>query len=128
MTERPVEDPVDAQVVGDDDEPVEIVDGVPVLDDSQRDVGSTRDEAPVALTPSSASSALALAAAASPAVQAAAAAATGFVAGAATLALARRRESRRAGRRALGRRSADSTGIIATRTFLVDVHMLRPDR
>lgn len=117
MTERPVEDPVDAQVVGDDDEPVEIVDGEPVLDGPSG-----------ALTPASAPTALALAAAASPAVQAAAAAATGFVAGAATLALVRRRGSRRAGRRALARRSGDTPGIAGTRTFLIDVHMLRPDR
>jgi hypothetical protein len=117
MTERPVEEPVDAQVVGDDDEPLEIVDGEPVLDDS-----------PGALTPVSASSALVLAAAASPAVQAAAAAATGFVAGAATLALVRRRESRRGARRALPRRAGDVPGVVGTRTFLIDVHMLRPDR
>jgi uncharacterized membrane protein len=117
MTERPVEEPVDAQVVGDDDEPVEIVDGEPVLEDAAG-----------ALTPASASSVLVLAAAASPAVQAAAAAATGFVAGAATLALVRRRESRRGGRRALPRRAGDVPGIVGSRTFLIDVHMLRPDR
>jgi hypothetical protein len=103
MTERPVEEPVDAQVVGDDDEPLEIVDGEPVLDDS-----------PGALTPVSASSALVLAA--------------GFVAGAATLALVRRRESRRGARRALPRRVGDAPGIVGTRTFLIDVHMLRPER
>ena len=117
MTEPHVEDPVDAQVVGDDDEPLEIVDGEPVLDGG-----------PGALTPANASSALALVAAASPAVQAAAAVATGFVAGAATLALVRRRESRRGGRRALARRAGDAPGVLGTRTFLVDVHMLRPDR
>ena len=56
------------------------------------------------------------------AVQAAAAAATGFVAGAATLALARRYGSRRVQRRQGG-------GILparGTRTYIVRVHVLRP--
>jgi hypothetical protein len=61
-----------------------------------------------------------------PAVQAAAAAATGFVAGAATVALVRRHSSRkvmRAQRRA-PRRAIDALPIVGTRTFLVDVHLL----
>jgi hypothetical protein len=56
------------------------------------------------------------------AVQAAAAAATGFVAGAATLALARRYGSRRVQRLQGG-------GILparGTRTYIVRVHVLRP--
>jgi hypothetical protein len=61
-----------------------------------------------------------------PAVQAAAAAATGFVAGAATVALVRRRAARklvRAQRRA-PRRAIDALPIVGSRTFLVDVHLL----
>jgi len=57
-----------------------------------------------------------------PAVQAAAAAATGFVAGAATLALVRRRSARRLTR--AQRRPVDGLPIVASRTFLVDVHVI----
>lgn len=64
-------------------------------------------------------------AAPSPAVQAAAVAATGFVAGAATVALARRRASRRSvpSRR---RRGRDRLDVAASRSFLVDIHLLNP--
>jgi hypothetical protein len=117
VSHQPETEPVDAQVVGADGEPEEIVDGEPVLDDGS---GS--------LMSASASSAVALATAASPAVQAVAVAATGFVAGAATLALVRRREARRSARSALRRRGADALPIVGTRSFLIDVHMLRPDR
>lgn len=85
---------------------VEVVDGLPVLAEVR------------ALEP---------AAAALPAVQAAAAAATGFVAGAAVIALARRHAVRRAtrtGRRAGRRGSVEALPVVATRTFLVDVHLL----
>jgi len=61
-----------------------------------------------------------------PAVQAAAAAATGFVAGAATVALVRRRAARKQAARlaARPRRAADLLPIAATRSFLVDVHVI----
>lgn len=61
-----------------------------------------------------------------PAVQAAAAAATGFIAGAATLALVRRHSARKLARahRSVPRRAADMLPIVGTRTFLVDVHLL----
>ena len=65
-----------------------------------------------------------------PAVQAAAAAATGFVAGAATIALVRRRHARKLarGQRAVsyaGRRGAvEMLPIVGSRTFLVDVHVI----
>jgi hypothetical protein len=62
-----------------------------------------------------------------PAVQAAAAAATGFVAGAATLALERRRHARklaRTQRSAPRRAAAQMLPIVASRTFLVDVHLI----
>jgi hypothetical protein len=59
------------------------------------------------------------------AVQAAAAAATGFVAGAATIALIRRRATRKLARANAGsRRAADGISIVGTRSFLVDVHLV----
>ena len=61
--------------------------------------------------------------AALPAVAAAAAAATGFVAGAATLALVRRHSARKVAR-VSGRRGAGGLPIVGTRSFLVDVHLI----
>lgn len=58
-----------------------------------------------------------------PAVQAAAAAATGFVAGAATLALVRRHSARKLARRS-PRRALDALPIVGSRSFLVDVHLI----
>jgi len=58
-----------------------------------------------------------------PAVQAAALAATGFVAGAATVAVVHHRRTRVARRR---RRKAGALGeIVASNSFLVDVHLLK---
>jgi hypothetical protein len=61
-----------------------------------------------------------------PAIQAAAAAATGFVAGAATVALVKRRSARKLARtqRSGPRRPVDMLPVLASRTFLVDVHLL----
>jgi hypothetical protein len=61
-----------------------------------------------------------------PTVQAAAAAATGFVAGAATVALVRRRGARKLARaqKNAPRRPIDMLPIVGSRTFLVDVHLL----
>ena len=61
-----------------------------------------------------------------PAVQAAAAAATGFVAGAATIALIKRRSARKVARSGKNgsRRVADLLPITASRSFLVDVHVI----
>ena len=59
-----------------------------------------------------------------PAVQAAAVAATGFVAGAATLALVRRHSARKLARRTVPRRAVDMLPIVGSRTFIVDVHLL----
>jgi len=58
-----------------------------------------------------------------PAVQAAAVAATGFVAGAATLALVRRHGARKLAR-VSARRTAGGLPIIGTRSFLIDVHLI----
>jgi hypothetical protein len=83
----------------------EVVDGLPVL----ADVRTIEQKTPTAL----------------PAVQAAAAAATGFVAGAATIVLVRRRSARRLARaRANNRRVANGLTIAGTRSFLVDVHLI----
>ena len=63
-----------------------------------------------------------------PTVQAAAAAATGFVAGAAMFALIRRHSARKLARGQLrvidSRRRVDMLPVVASRTFLVDVHVI----
>ena len=61
-----------------------------------------------------------------PAVQAAAAAATGFVAGACTVALVKRRHARKVARngRSGPRRAVDMLPIVGSRSFLVDVHVI----
>ena len=80
----------------------EIVDGLPVVAES-RAIEPTRSLVP--------------------ARQAAALAATGFVAGAATVAVVHRRRTRVARRR---RRKAGALGeIVASNSFLVDVHLLK---
>lgn len=61
--------------------------------------------------------------AALPAVQAAAVAATGFVAGAAMLALMRRHATRKLARSGL-RRGVDALPIVGTRSFLIDIHLI----
>jgi hypothetical protein len=87
----------------DSPEAEEVVDGLPVL----AEVRPIERIAPAAL----------------PAVQAAAAAATGFVAGAATLALVRRHSARKLAR-VTARRGAGGLPIVGTRSFLVDVHLI----
>src|SRR5438132_1041182 len=87
----------------------EIVDGLPVV----AEVRPVERLSPAAL----------------PAVQAAAAAATGFVAGAATIALVRRHRAKKQARparaqRRVQRRPVEMLPIVASRTFLVDVHVL----
>ena len=60
-----------------------------------------------------------------PAVQAAAVAATGFVAGAATIAVVARRRARPSRRR---RKKKGALGeIVGSNSFLVDVHLIRRD-
>jgi hypothetical protein len=59
-----------------------------------------------------------------PARQAAALAATGFVAGAATVAVVQRRRARAPRRR---RRARGLGEIVASNSFLVDVHLIRRD-
>jgi hypothetical protein len=103
---------VDAEVVEDLEQPVateDTVEGVPVL----AEVRAIAPHAPVSL----------------PAVQAAAVAATGFVAGAAALALVRRRTARKLARSRQPRRALDALPIVGSRSFLVDVHLIgrRPE-
>jgi hypothetical protein len=96
------------QIVGHYPEAEETVDGLPVLADVR-----TIEPAGQPIMP---------------AVQAAAAAATGFVAGAATIALVRRHATRKLARtRRLNiRRGSDALPIVGSRTFLVDVHLIKP--
>ena len=98
---------VDADVVDELEGPVaaeETVQGVPVL----AEVRAIESHSPVTL----------------PAVQAAAVAATGFVAGAATLALVRRHSARKLARSRGPRRALDALPIVGSRSFLVDVHLI----
>jgi hypothetical protein len=84
-----------------EEEEGEIVDGLPVVADSQT-IEPTRPLVP--------------------ARQAAALAATGFVAGAATVAVVQRRRNRVPRRR---RRKSSMGEIMASNSFLVDVHLLK---
>jgi hypothetical protein len=59
------------------------------------------------------------------AVQAAAVAAGGFVAGAATAAVVRHRRVKRAAKRRRGT-AGQLAGVVASRSFLIDVHLLGP--
>ena len=98
---------VDAEVVEELDGPAdgaETTESVPVL----TEVRSLAAPAPVLL----------------PAVQAAAVAATGFVAGAATVALMRRHSARKVAHRRSPRRALDALPIVGSRSFLVDVHLI----
>ena len=84
-----------------EEEEGEIVDGLPVVADS-RTIEPARPLVP--------------------ARQAAALAATGFVAGAATVAVVHRRRNRGSRRR---RRKSSMGEIMASNSFLVDVHLIR---
>jgi hypothetical protein len=92
--------------VADEDSEVpeaEVVDGFPVVTD-----GGVIEERPAATVP---------------AVQAAALAATGFVAGAATIAVVSRARTRRAAKK---RKKTGMLGeIVSSNSFLIDVHLLR---
>lgn len=83
----------------------EVVDGLPVVTES-----GVLEERPVAAVG---------------AVQAAALAATGFVAGAATVAVVSRHRTKRALKKS--KRSGPIGEIVSSRSFLVDVHLLRRD-
>jgi hypothetical protein len=90
----------------------ETVDGIPVL----AEVRAVEPALPAVL----------------PTVQAVAVAATSFAAGAATLALVRRHGARKRLKRVAGRpvrRTGDALEIVASRRFMVDIHLLdKPGR
>jgi hypothetical protein len=65
--------------------------------------------------------------AAVPARQAAALAATGFVAGAATVAVVQHRMAKAGNRRRRRRKAATLPEIVGSISFLVDIHLLRRD-
>jgi hypothetical protein len=95
--------------VGDQEEEVvqdaEVVDGLPVVTES----GVLEERPAAALAP----------------VQVAALAATGFVAGAATVVVVSRHRTKKALKKS--RRSGPIGEIVSSRSFLVDVHLLRRD-
>ena len=110
---EPPEAGVDAPMPGTEptiDAEAEVVDGFPVL----AEVRTVERASPAPL----------------PTVQVAAVAATGFVAGAATVALVKRRAARKLTRKLArngrngSRRPADVLPVAATRSFLVDVHVI----
>jgi len=107
-----VTDPTEDEQVPQAADEAEVVDAIPVPE------GPSAFDAP---PPSPAAAPRAGLVTSSPvAVQAAAVAVTGFAAGAATVAVVRRRRARRslrAGRKALGE-------VRASRSFLVDIHLL----
>ena len=93
-------------MVDDDSEVIqeaEVVDGLPVVTE-----GGVVEERPAATVP---------------AVQAAALAATGFVAGAATVAVVSRARTRRAAKKR--KKSGPLGEIVSSNSFLIDVHLLR---
>jgi hypothetical protein len=107
MSDEPDQLPPDAEIEEDE----ETVEGLPVL----AEVRAIERPSPASL----------------PAVQAAAVAATGFVAGAATVALVRRHSARKLARARASapRRAVDMLPIVGSRTFLIDVHLVgRPDQ
>jgi hypothetical protein len=83
----------------------EVVDGLPVVSEG----GVLEDRPP----------------ATGPAVQAAALAATGFVAGAATVAVVSRRRTKRALKKR--KKNGPLGEIVSSNSFLVDIHLLRRD-
>jgi hypothetical protein len=92
---------------------VEVVDGLPVL---------SSDDAHTAVAPAAPSGGLV------PARQVAALAATGFVAGAATVAVIHRRRARPLSRRKRSKKGRSALGeVVTSNSFLVDVHLLRRD-
>jgi hypothetical protein len=96
------------------DEP-EVVDGLPVLTD---------DDAHTAVGPADPSGAAALV----PSKQVAAVVATGFVAGAATVAMVHRRRTKQLTRGLRKKKGRVALGeVVTSNSFLVDVHLIRRD-
>jgi hypothetical protein len=97
----------DTSASPEDEEPVEVVDGLPVVANHTR-VLEPSEPAPL------------------PARQAAALAATGFAAGAVTAAVVGRRRAKRLPRKAKKKKGVVGE-IVSSNSFLVDVHLLRRD-
>jgi hypothetical protein len=95
----------DTQATPEDEEVIEVVDGLPVVANHTRVL---EHSVPAQL----------------PARQAAALAATGFAAGAVTAAVVTRRRARRPARK---RKKGVVGEIVSSNSFLVDVHLLRRD-
>jgi hypothetical protein len=112
-----VTDPSFEQAAAESDD-VEVVDALPVPEGAP-----VADEVPAPLAPSRGSG---LSVAGPVAVQAAAVAVTGFAAGAATVAVVRRARARKQVR--VRRKERQALGNIrASRSFLVDIHLLNRD-
>jgi hypothetical protein len=94
----------DTSVSPEDDEEIEVVDGLPVVTEHTRALEPTQ----------------------LPARQAAALAATGFAAGAVTAAVVGRRRAKRLPRKAKKKKGVVGE-IVSSNSFLVDVHLLRRD-
>ena len=96
----------------DETDAVEVVDGLPVL---------SSDDAHTAVAPAEPTGGLV------PTRQVAALAATGFVAGAATVAVLHRRRARPLSRRKRSKKRSPFGEVVTSNSFLVDVHLLRRD-
>lgn len=106
-------------------EDAEVVDALPVPEPGE--VGAARSVPAAVADAARRGGARGLVVATPVAVQAAAVGVTAFAAGAATVAVVRHRRARKSGRRALSRRSKAGDNVLATRSFLVDVHFLGRD-
>jgi hypothetical protein len=96
----------------DEADALEVVDGLPVL---------SSDDAHTAVAPAEPAGGLV------PTRQVAALAATGFVAGAATVAVFHRRRARPLSRRKRSKKRSPFGEVVTSNSFLVDVHLLRRD-
>jgi hypothetical protein len=109
VSDKPDSDGADEQRTDE----LEVIDGLPVL---------TSDDAHTAVEPAEPAGGLV------PARQVAALAATGFVAGAATVAIVHRRRQRMLPRRKRNKKGRLALGeVVSSNSFLVDVHLLRRD-
>ena len=121
-----VSEPLDQDTVAAESyEDAEVVDALPVPEVGE--VGAAARPFPAAAVDAAGRGARGLVIGTPVAVQAAAVGVTAFAAGAATVAVVRHRRGRKAWRRALGRRGKASDNVLATRSFLVDVHFLGRD-
>jgi NAD(P)H-dependent flavin oxidoreductase YrpB (nitropropane dioxygenase family) len=100
-------------------EDAEVVDGLPVLASTAEE--PHRDVAPAQAAGSGLATVV-------PSRQVAALAATGFVAGAATVALAHRRKTKSLTKKLRKKKGRTALGeVVTSNSFLVDVHLLRRD-